>query len=150
MYCRPVIFAALASLARAQEKVTYDDHVLPVFQQACLNCHNPDKTKGGLDLSSFAGAMKGGSGGKIVEPGDVASTLIAVVQQTAEPKMPPEGEKLANDQIQLLKHWIEGGLLENQSSSARKAVQAEIRNHTPHRSRHRNRTDRHRCRPISC
>ena len=118
---RLVISAALTSFALAQEKITYDEHVLPVFQQACLNCHNPDKTKGGLDLSSFAGTMKGSSGGKIAEPGDPGSTLISVVQQTAEPKMPPEGDKLSNDQIQILKRWIEGGLLENSSSIARKA-----------------------------
>ena len=111
----------IASLATAQEKVTFDDHVFPVFQQACLNCHNPDKTKGGLDLSSFAGVMKGSSGGKIVEPGDLGSTLVSVVQQTTEPKMPPEGDKLSNEQIKILKGWIEGGLLENPKSSARKA-----------------------------
>jgi len=116
-----LILVSIATLASAQDKVTYDDHVFPLFQQACLNCHNPDKTKGGLDLSSYSGAMKGSSGGKIAEPGDPGSTLINVVMQTAEPKMPPEGEKLSNDQIQILKRWIEGGLLENKSSSARKA-----------------------------
>lgn len=105
----------------AQPKVTYDEHVLPIFQQSCLNCHNPDKTKGGLDLSSFTGTMKGGSGGKIAEPGDVGSKLITVVLQTAEPKMPPEGDKLASDKIDVLKRWIEGGLLENSNSTARKA-----------------------------
>ena len=115
-----VIFALLFPDAGAQEKITYDEHVLPVFQQACLNCHNPDKTKGGLDLSSFPATMKGSSGGKIVEPGDPGSSLISVVLHTSEPKMPPEGEKLSNPQIDILKRWIEGGLLENQSSSARK------------------------------
>ena len=114
-------FPALAAgLSSAADKVTYDDHVLPLFQQCCLNCHNPDKAKGGLDLSTFSGAMKGGSGGKIAEPGDAGSKLIAVVMQTSEPKMPPEGEKLGSEQINLLKAWIEGGLLENKSSSARK------------------------------
>lgn len=105
----------------AQPKVTYDEHVLPIFQQSCLNCHNPDKAKGGLDLSSFTGTLKGGSGGKIAEPGDVGSKLITVVLQTVEPKMPPEGEKLAADKIDVLKRWIEGGLLENANSTARKA-----------------------------
>jgi mono/diheme cytochrome c family protein len=111
---------ATAGLLHAQEKISYDDHVLPIFEQACLNCHNPDKTKGGLDLSNYAGAMKGGSSGKVVEPGDISSTLISCVKQTAEPNMPPEGEKLSGDQIALLVKWIEGGLLENKSSSARK------------------------------
>lgn len=116
-----LILVFLSALSAAQDKITYDDHVFPLFQQACLNCHNPDKAKGGLDLSSFSGTMKGSSGGKIAEPGDPGSSLIKVVMQTAEPKMPPEGEKLSNDQIQILKNWIEGGLLENKSSSARKA-----------------------------
>ncbi len=115
-----VILIASSSLALAQEKATYDDQAFPIFQQACLNCHNPDKAKGGLDLSSFTAALKGGSGGKIVEPGDVGSSLISAVLQTGEKKMPPEGEKLSNDQIALLKRWIEDGLLENKSSSARK------------------------------
>ena len=115
-----VLLIAHAAVTRAADKITYDDQVLAIFQQSCLNCHNPDKTKGGLDLSTFSGAMKGGSGGKVAEPGDAGSKLIAVVLQTSEPKMPPEGEKLGNAQIDLLKGWIEGGLLENKNSSARK------------------------------
>ncbi|NQX01008.1 hypothetical protein HQ447_10135 [bacterium] len=117
---RLISFLVLPSGAFAQEKATYDDHVLPIFQQACLNCHNPDKTKGGLDLSSFTAALKGSSGGKIVEPGDTASLLIASVRQTGDKKMPPEGDKLTDGQIEILQRWIAGGLLENKTSSARK------------------------------
>lgn len=116
----PLTLLALSPLLTAQEKISYDDHILPLFEQSCLNCHNPDKTKGGLDLSNFAGAMKGGSSGKVVEPGDASSTLVKLVKHTAEPKMPPEGEKLSAAQIDLLVKWIEGGLLENKSSAARK------------------------------
>ena len=36
--------AAMPSSAMAQEKVTFQDHVLPVLRNACLNCHNPDKS----------------------------------------------------------------------------------------------------------
>ena len=114
------ILVALSPMGFSQDKMTYDDQVFPIFQQSCLNCHNPDKAKGGLDLSSFAAALKGGSGGKIVEVGDVGSQLISAVLHTGEKKMPPEGDKLSNDQIGILKRWIEDGLLENKSSSARK------------------------------
>ncbi|GAA5476700.1 chromosome partition protein Smc [Haloferula helveola] len=100
--------------------MTFDDHVLPIFEQACLNCHNPDKTKGGLDLSNYAGALKGSSGGKVVESGNTASTLIAVVRQTAEPKMPPEGDPISGEAIKVLENWIAGGLLQNSSSKAKK------------------------------
>ncbi len=107
-------------LATAAAKVTYDEHVLPIFEQSCLNCHNPDKAKGGLDLSSYQGTLKGGSGGKIVEPGDPSSKLLAVVMQTAEPKMPPEGDPIPADKTEVLRQWIEGGLLQNPDSKARK------------------------------
>ncbi len=118
---RFLIFISLSSFASAAEKVTFDDQVFPIFQQTCLNCHNPDKAKGGLDLSTFGAVLKGGSGGKVVEPGDAASMLIRALSPGAEKPMPPEGEKLSADHIAVLKSWIEGGLLENKSSSARKA-----------------------------
>lgn len=124
---RPALIAIVStSLAAAQEKITFDAHVLPIFQQACLNCHNPDKTKGGLDLSSYSTTMKGGSGGRIAEPGDAGSRLLAVVMRTAEPVMPPEGEKLPNEHIATLRRWIEGGLLENADSTARKPAKPKF------------------------
>ncbi len=127
MSSRPLIFWIFLLLpVIAAEKATYDDHVFPIFQQSCLNCHNPDKAKGGLDLSSFTATLKGGSGGKVVEVGDLGSALIAAVSQSGEKRMPPEGEMLGAAQIKVLKTWIEGGLLENQSSSARKPAKPKF------------------------
>lgn len=105
----------------AADKITYDDHVFPIFEQSCLNCHNPDKTKGGLDLSSYTNALKGGSGGKIAEPGDTSSPLLTSVMRSGELKMPPEGDAISPAQVAIIKAWIEGGLLENKNSSARAA-----------------------------
>ena len=42
-----------------------------------LNGHNPDKTKSVLDLSSFTGAMKGGSGENI-------AAAVRVMDMTAD------------------------------------------------------------------
>ena len=120
---RKIAVASLAMFAgdAIAEKVTFDDHVFPIFEQACLNCHNPDKAKGGLDLSTYLGAIKGSSGGKIAEPGDGASaTLFNVITHSSEPKMPPEGEKLGKKQADLVRAWIDGGLLETKSSTAKK------------------------------
>ncbi|MFY7818336.1 MAG: c-type cytochrome domain-containing protein [Akkermansiaceae bacterium] len=95
--------------------------MFPIFEQSCLNCHNPDKTKGGLDLSSYTNTLKGGSGGKIVEPNDTGSSLLTSVMRSGELKMPPEGDAISPAQIATIKAWIEGGLLENKNSSARAA-----------------------------
>ena len=43
-----------AGFARADDKINYQEHVLPIFRNSCLTCHNPDKKKAGLDLSGLA------------------------------------------------------------------------------------------------
>ena len=117
----PACLVASSLSLFAADKITYDDHVFPIFEQSCLNCHNPDKTKGGLDLSSYTNTLKGGSGGKVAEPGDTASPLLTSVMRSGELKMPPEGDAISPAQVATIKAWIEGGLLENKNSSARAA-----------------------------
>ena len=39
------------------EKVTYKDHVLPIFRQRCGSCHNANDKKGGLAVDSDYFAM---------------------------------------------------------------------------------------------
>ncbi len=111
----------LLRVASGAEKITYDDHIFPLLESNCLNCHNPDKKKGGLDLSSYDALLSGGSGGKIVKTGDGASSkLYTVSVHTEEPVMPPEGDQMGKKETDLLRAWIDGGLLETQSSKKKK------------------------------
>ena len=57
-----------AQLTRAD--VTYQETIRPLLQNSCLNCHNPDKHKAGLDLSTYDATMDGSDNGKVVETGD--------------------------------------------------------------------------------
>ena len=110
------------SSAVAQEKITYADHIRPIFENKCFSCHDPDKAKGGLDLTNYGGTMTGSSGGEIVNPGNPGdSTLFHTVTKQAEPFMPPKGDPLTKAQTDLISKWIEGGLLETSGSTARKA-----------------------------
>src|SRR5215207_7130893 len=107
------------ALAEVPAKVTYSDHVLPIFRNACLNCHNPEKKKAGLDLSTYQGAIAGSDNGKVFEPGDPdGSLLFRVCNRTEEPAMPPKGDKLPEKDLETLKKFIAGGLLETSNSSA--------------------------------
>lgn len=100
----------------------YEDHIRPIFENACFNCHNPDKQKGDLDLTTFSSAMRGGSGGKFAEPGEGAdSKIYGVITHTMKPKMPPKGDKLDKKETELIRAWIDGGLLENKSGKPRKS-----------------------------
>lgn len=119
---RRLILAPLALTSLyAQDKITYDDHIFPIFESQCLNCHNPDKKKGDLDLSTYLGTMAGSSGGKVALAGDGGSSkLFTVTVHTEEPVMPPEGDKIPKKSADLIRAWIDGGLLENKGSTARK------------------------------
>lgn len=121
-----LVFTSLASAvlstssSRAQ-KLTYDDHILPILETSCTNCHNPDKQKGGLDLTSYRGLITGGSGGKIAIAGDGADSKIYTTSaHLVEPLMPPEGERLGKKQLNTIRAWIDGGLLETMDSVAKK------------------------------
>ena len=41
-------------------KVTYIDHVLPILRAKCLSCHNNQKAKGDLHMTSYSNLLKGG------------------------------------------------------------------------------------------
>lgn len=123
--------AALAtSFLHAQEggeKITYNDHIRPLLENKCFSCHNPDKKKGDLDLTSFAGVMTGGGGGAVVDPGNVdGSRIWTTCVKKEEPFMPPEGAPLSPKDCDLLAAWVKGGVLETKSSIAKKSAKPKV------------------------
>ncbi len=114
-----LIASCVASVPQclAQDKTTYADHVRPIFESSCLNCHNPDRLKGDLDLTTFKATMAGGSGGSVIVPGNPeASQLFKSVAHTGEPKMPLNDGKIPDAQIESIRKWIAGGCLETSNS----------------------------------
>ena len=101
------------------KKPTYDDDVLPIFKQHCVNCHGNDKQKGGLNVATFGALKQGGASGDVVTPGDVnKSRLYALTAHLEEPKMPPKGDKIPAAQLAILSEWIAQGARENSGSKA--------------------------------
>ncbi len=130
MNCRLLILCSLipftaATRVRAEDapkKVTYLDHVQPIFRQRCFACHGPDTKKNDLGLDTYAGAMKGGASGEVLSAGDPDSShLWMLVNHEIEPHMPPKADKLPQAELDVIKAWIAGGLLEKGDSVARKS-----------------------------
>jgi len=114
-----LLLVAWTPNALSLEKTTYTDHVLPLIEQHCAKCHNPDKKKGDLDLTSYSGAMKGGGSGVVVVSGNPdSSKLIKALTHAEEPTMPPNKPPLPEKEITVFKNWIAGGLLETSGSKA--------------------------------
>lgn len=116
--CASIAFAQDAKPpAPAAPKITYDEHVRPIFREHCFSCHSADKQESGLQLDSYQKAMSGGSSGEVVLPGDLASSrLWALVSHAEEPKMPPKQDKLAAAKLDIFSKWIEQGAPENAGS----------------------------------
>jgi hypothetical protein len=125
-------FATLSHAEEASKKITYVDHVQPILRQHCFACHGPDQKKNDLALNTYASAMAGGASGDAVIAGDIASSYLwLLVNHEMEPSMPPGGAKLPQAELDLIKAWIEGGLLEKGDSVAQKPKKSAVATFTP-------------------
>lgn len=115
------VFAADAKSTDEPAKVTFEDDVKPILRQHCLNCHSQSDKRGGLALDSYGAMMEGGGSGEIVyDDGDAeTSRLWQLVNHDDTPVMPPSQPKLPDEQLQVIRSWIEGGILENSGSKAK-------------------------------
>ncbi|HTV75858.1 MAG TPA: c-type cytochrome domain-containing protein [Candidatus Baltobacteraceae bacterium] len=101
--------------ASTKTGVTYVTDIKPVFDTACVKCHNSaKKPKAGLALDSLAGILKGSRDGKVVIAGNSAkSDLVLAVAHVGDPdSFMPKGKgakKLTDDQIGLIRAWIDQG-----------------------------------------
>lgn len=119
-----LLSSAVAFAEEAPSKVTYDEHIRPIFREHCLTCHNSNDKKSDLALDNYGAAMEGGASGEVVLPGDIESSrLYALVSHAEEPGMPPNADRLPDAKLALIKRWIELGALENSGSVARVANQ---------------------------
>ncbi|MBU6237574.1 MAG: hypothetical protein KGQ51_07075 [Planctomycetes bacterium] len=112
------------SICAAEEpaKITFEDHIKPIFREHCTSCHNNNAKKGGLSLESFQMTMTGGSSGEVLVAGDLdSSRLYALTAHKEQPVMPPMQDRIPQAKIDLLKTWIEQGMPENSGSAIRKA-----------------------------
>src|SRR5215472_461374 len=94
--------------------VTYATDIKPIFDQSCVKCHSGEKPKGKLRMDTLDNILKGGSDGKVVEPGNsAASILVHNISHVGDEDdyMPPPNNKagigpLTKDQISLVRAWI--------------------------------------------
>jgi hypothetical protein len=94
------------TLAPVVGNPTYNANIQPIFIASCTTCHNTASPTAELDLSTFAGVMKGGKDGIIVIPGDSANSLLIKIQSAKH------FQNLTPDQLALVKQWIDAGALE--------------------------------------
>ena len=99
--------------------LVYPDIIQPIFESRCVGCHNDEKTKGELKLNNHAAILKGGKTGPAVMANSLENSELFKrinLHPSDENFMPAEGKTaLTENQIAILKWWIENGAVENAS-----------------------------------
>jgi len=111
LHCLLTVVAAAASTTHAQA-VDFARDVEPLLRQHCHECHGPGKQKSNLRLDLRSAAMKGGSEGPVILPGNAAGSrlikLVGLPQGDAK-RMPPKGPGLSPTEVATLESWISQG-----------------------------------------
>lgn len=90
----------------AEQEAFFEAEIRPLLATRCWECHGPQTQEAGLRLDSRAAILHGSETGKVVAPGDPASSrLMAVLRYDGDVQMPPDA-KLSDPQIQALAQWV--------------------------------------------
>lgn len=99
--------------APAEKKISFGKDVKAILAHTCFECHGSGKKKGGLSMMSRESLLKGGENGLVVVAGKSAeSELIRrLVSGDPDETMPQKKERLKDDEIAILRAWIDQGLV---------------------------------------
>jgi uncharacterized membrane protein len=102
-----------------EEPVSFKDDVQPILQAHCVMCHQPGAegtAKSGLDMTTYAGLMKGTKLGPMIVAGDpLTSNLMVLIDGRADKslQMPHGKKKLTTCDRDIIRRWIGQGAKDN-------------------------------------
>lgn len=79
----------------------------PIFAARCGNCHGASLATAGLNLGTYADALKGAQDGPVILPGDAANSKLLELQSAGN-----HPGQLSAEELALVKAWIDAGALE--------------------------------------
>jgi mono/diheme cytochrome c family protein len=107
------IVAAVAATAAARPpaSVDFQRDVQPILRDHCVSCHGPEMQMNGLRLDRRGDAMRGGTQSDI-GPGNADGSRLyhRLIGNSVGAQMPP-GKPLGDDQIEIIRQWIDEGAL---------------------------------------
>lgn len=110
---------APATAKPGENPLVFQDLLMPIFEAKCNNCHNEDKSKGGLRMDTYALLVQGGDGGAGLVPGKPDDSLALqriLLPEDDDEHMPPEGkEQMTAEETALFRWWIQEGASETLS-----------------------------------
>jgi len=93
----------------------YTQRVQPIFQANCYSCHGGMNHRGGLNIATKAGMLKGGHDGSVLDPKNPEqSMLIKLIRHEGPvddpmPMPPPPRKKVSDADIATVTAWVKAG-----------------------------------------
>lgn len=84
--------------------VSYNQQVVPLFQQQCYGCHTGGSPSGGIAMGTYASDKAIAANGKLYG---------SITHMSAYSPMPQGAAKMSSCNINLIKKWIDNGILNN-------------------------------------
>ncbi len=112
----------------ASGKVSYYHDIRPILQANCQGCHQPAKSKGGYVMTDFKKLLAGGdSAGAAIVPThpDQSAMLKMITPQDGEVRMPKGKSPLAEDEVALIRSWIQQGAVDDTPADAKQHFDAD-------------------------
>lgn len=118
---RLLILITLCLAAPLFAGIDFEKEIWPIIKDKCVKCHQAaytdekgrlKKPKADLRLDNKSFFLKGGENGRVIIPGDPnKSSLYQLISldHGDDDIMPPKGDPLTKDQIELIKFWIMTG-----------------------------------------
>ena len=106
---------ATAAQDAAGTPAFYTERVAPVFQKSCASCHGGMNHRGGFNMATKAGMLKGGKDGVVLLPGDPSRSVLVRLMRHEGPaddpmNMPPAPRpKVSDAEIDVVAQWIKAG-----------------------------------------
>jgi hypothetical protein len=96
---RLILFLFPFTLPMTLVAVDYARDIKPLLKERCVSCHGSVKQKGDLRLDA----------GALIEKSVHADLITRVTSHDEDERMPPEGARLTESQIGVLKQWFAAG-----------------------------------------
>jgi cytochrome c553 len=102
-----LVLAALPAQAADPKPVDFAHEVVPILKARCAKCHTNGTYKGSMSLDTRADVVK-----KAAVPGKAAESKLIkrVTSDDPDERMPPEGARLSDKEVRVLRAWIDEGL----------------------------------------
>ena len=108
---------AVGAAENAGSAAFYTQRVVPILSKSCYSCHGGMNHRGGFNMATKAGMLKGGKDGVALVPGDPAKSLLVLLMRHEGPAddpmpMPPAPRpKVSDGEIAVVEQWVKAGAM---------------------------------------